>query len=96
MSLEAGEWIFHGKSDWARDEDEEGKEVSISSTFYVQFFLYKRCFVSFFYVHVTREKLMKQHLYEKIVHKMLMKLNTGFCFPWGKYLFNLIPTVFSD
>jgi len=37
-------------------------------------FLYKHCFGSFFYVHVTRENLPKQHLYEKLVRNMLMKL----------------------
>jgi len=37
-------------------------------------FLYKCCFSSFFYIHVTREKLLKQHLHEKCVHKILMKL----------------------
>jgi len=39
--------------------------------------LYERCFGSFFYEHVTREKLLKQHSYRKFVHKMLMKLTTG-------------------
>ncbi len=28
-------------------------------------FLYKHCFGSFFYIHVCREKLPKQHLYKK-------------------------------
>jgi len=37
-------------------------------------FLYERLFSSFFYVHVTREKLPKQRSYEKFVCKMLMKL----------------------
>jgi len=36
-------------------------------------FSYKRCFSSFFSVHVTREKLPKQRSYEKFVPKMLMK-----------------------
>jgi len=40
-------------------------------------FLYERRFSSFFYIHVTREKLPKQRLYEKFVCKMLMKLTTG-------------------
>jgi hypothetical protein len=40
-------------------------------------FLYERCFSSFFYIHVTREKLQKQHSYKKFVRKMLMKLTTG-------------------
>jgi len=35
-------------------------------------FLYKCHFGSFFYVHVTREKLPKQHSYKKTVRKMLM------------------------
>ncbi len=39
-------------------------------------FLYERRFGSFSYVHVTREKLPKQHWYEKFVCKMLMKLTT--------------------
>ncbi len=37
-------------------------------------FLYEHCFDSFFYVHVTREKLLKRCLYEKFERKMLMKL----------------------
>ena len=37
-------------------------------------FSYEYCFSSFFYVHVTREKLPKQRLYEKFARKMLMKL----------------------
>jgi len=41
-------------------------------------FLYKHCFGSFFYVHVTREKLLKQRSYEKFIHKMLMKLTPQF------------------
>ncbi len=40
-------------------------------------FLYKRCFGSFFYIHVTREKLMKQRLYEKRARITLMKLTAG-------------------
>jgi len=39
-------------------------------------FSYKGHFGSFFYVHVTREKLPKRHSYEKFVRKMLMKLTT--------------------
>jgi len=43
-------------------------------------FSYECHFVSFLYVHVTREKLPKQRLYEKFVRKMLMKLTIGkFC-----------------
>ncbi len=37
-------------------------------------FSYERCCGSFFYVHVSREKLPQQRSYEKFVHKMLMKL----------------------
>ncbi len=51
-------------------------QVSISSTFYLQFFSYEHHFGSFFYVHVTREKLPKQCSYEKFVRKMLVKLTT--------------------
>jgi len=40
-------------------------------------FLYERYFGSFFYIHVTREKLPKWHLYKKFVRKMLMKLTIG-------------------
>ncbi len=48
--------------------------VSISSTLNIQFFLYKRRFGSFYYIHVTREKLPKQHSYENFVNLMLVKL----------------------
>jgi hypothetical protein len=37
-------------------------------------FTYKRLFSSFFYLHVTREKLPKRRSYKKFSHKMLMKL----------------------
>ncbi len=37
-------------------------------------FFVRTSFLQFFYVHVTREKLPKQHSYEKFVCKMLMKL----------------------
>jgi len=37
-------------------------------------FTYKSLFCSFFYLHVTREKLQKRRSYKKLVHKMLMKL----------------------
>ncbi len=37
-------------------------------------FLYEHRFGSFFYIHVTRGKLLKQHSYKKFVLKMLMKL----------------------
>jgi len=50
--------------------------VSISSTFYIQIFRTNVVLAAFFYVHVTREKLQKQCLYEKFVCKMLMKLIT--------------------
>ncbi len=38
------------------------------------------CFSSFLYVHVIREKLLKQHLCKKFARKMLMKLTQGFQF----------------
>ncbi len=37
-------------------------------------FLYEHRFRSFYYVHITREKLPKQHLYKKFACIMLMKL----------------------
>jgi len=37
-------------------------------------FSYEHRFGSFFYVHVTREKLPKQRSYEKYAHIMLIKL----------------------
>ncbi len=37
-------------------------------------FKYKSLFSSFFYLHVTREKLPKRRLYKKFAQKMLMKL----------------------
>jgi hypothetical protein len=40
-------------------------------------FLYEHCFSSFFYVHVTREKLPIQCSYKKFAPKMLMKLTTA-------------------
>jgi hypothetical protein len=40
-------------------------------------FLYERHFSIFYYVHVTREKLPKQCLYEKFVRSLLMKLTPG-------------------
>ncbi len=48
-------------------------QPSISSKFYVQIF---RTNVVF-YVHVTKEKLPKWHLYKKRAHIMLMKLTPG-------------------
>jgi len=53
--------------------------------FTYEFFSYKRHFGSFFYVHVTREKLPKRRSYEKFVRKMLMKLTTGITF-WSSGL----------
>jgi len=47
-------------------------------------FLYERWFCSFFYVHVTREKLPKQCLYEKFVRKMnwlLLSMSSTFYVP---------------
>ncbi len=55
-----------------------GNKVSISSTFYIRIFR----FSSFFYVHVTREKLPKQSTYEKFARIMLMKLTEG-CLQWN-------------
>jgi hypothetical protein len=52
-------------------------------------FSYKRCFGSFFYIHVTREKLPKQCSYEKFVRKMLMKVTTK---P-TRYLRNIFSTL---
>ncbi len=49
-------------------------QVSISSTLSVQIFLYERCFGSFYYINVTREKLPKQRLYKKFICLTLMKL----------------------
>jgi len=40
-------------------------------------FLYECCLGSFFYIHVTREKLLKQCWYKKFVRKMLMQLTLG-------------------
>ncbi len=42
-------------------------------------FSYQRRFGSFFYKHVTREKLPKQRSYEKSARKMLLKLT-----PWRR------------
>jgi hypothetical protein len=42
-------------------------------------FLNEYHFCTFFYVQVTREKLLKQCSYKKIVHKMLMKLTIIRC-----------------
>ncbi len=36
--------------------------------------LYEHHFSSFYYAHITREKLPKQQLYEKFVHLTMMKL----------------------
>jgi len=40
-------------------------------------FTYENLFGSFFYLHVTREKLPKRHLYEIFLGKMLIKLAPG-------------------
>jgi len=40
-------------------------------------FSYECLFGSFFYLHVSREKLPKQRLYKKFVRKMLMKCTIG-------------------
>jgi len=40
-------------------------------------FLYERLFGSFFFLHATREKLLKRHSYEKFARKILMKLTPG-------------------
>jgi len=40
-------------------------------------FSYKSASRSFFYLHVTIEKLLKRLLYEQGTHKMLMKLTPG-------------------
>jgi len=45
-------------------------------------FWYEHRFGSFFYIHVTREKLRKQHLYKKFACKMLMKLTPGLHQSW--------------
>ncbi len=50
---------------------------SISSSIYARIFCTKVFFGSFFYLHVTREKLPKRHSYEKFGCKMLMKLTPG-------------------
>jgi len=42
----------------------------------MRIFLYKSAFRSFFYFHVTREKLPKRFWYKKRSRKMLMKLTT--------------------
>ncbi len=40
-------------------------------------FSYEHCFGSLFYIHATREKLLKQCLYKKCIRKILMKLTGG-------------------
>jgi hypothetical protein len=40
-------------------------------------FSHERHFGSFFYVHISRKKLPKWHLYEKRAHLTLMKLTAG-------------------
>jgi len=58
--------------------------------------MFKRHYSSFFYTHVTREKLSKQRSYEKFAGKMLMKLTIGLpvtqayqTLPYSNYLFSL-------
>jgi len=41
-------------------------------------FTYKSLFGSFFYLHLTREKLLKRHWHKKFAKKMLMKLTPEF------------------
>jgi len=50
---------------------------SISSTCYARIFWTKVLCATVFFLHVTREKLPKRLLYEKVVHKTLMKLTPG-------------------
>jgi len=45
-------------------------------------FSYESASRSIFYLHVTREKLPKRILYEKVVLKMLMKLTPAFRSLW--------------
>jgi len=55
------------------------KQVSITSTFYASVFRTKVLFLPKSFCHsqnVTREKLLNLLLYEKCVHKILMKLTT--------------------
>jgi len=40
-------------------------------------FMYECLFGSYFNLNVTREKVPKKHLYEKLAHIMLMKLTPG-------------------
>jgi len=54
--------------------------VSISTTFYVRIFCANIILAAFFYVNVTRGKLLKQCSYEKFARKMLMKLTPGTCY----------------
>jgi len=51
--------------------------MSISSTFLVRIFHTNVFCAAFFYFHVTREKLPKRLLYEKVALKTLMKLPPG-------------------
>ncbi len=45
---------------------------SISSTFYARIFCTKVLSAAFFYLHITREKLLKRLVYKNGAHKMLM------------------------
>jgi len=59
--------------------DSSHSTPSTCSQFHQHFtykFFVRTSFQQLFYVHVTREKLLKQRLYEKFVCKMLMKLTT--------------------
>ncbi len=51
--------------------------MSISSTFYAHFFHTKVLRTAFFYLHVTREKLLKRLSFEKCTRKTLIKLTPG-------------------
>jgi len=50
----------------------------------------QKSFGSFFYLHVTREKLLKRRSYEKFVQKTLMKLTPAvlFLFCFHTYLYD--------
>jgi len=46
--------------------------------YFIFMFKYESLLGSFFYLHVTREKLLKRRSYKKFVQKMLMKLTPGY------------------
>ncbi len=56
-------------------------------------FLYKRCFGSFFYIHVTRKKLPKQHSYEKFVCINVDEIDTCCCTNLCKVYDSIIRTI---